>query len=296
MLERDFLLALHLTPGIGRVREQRVIAAIESERVPRFYPWSRFDFAYALREDESKLAFIELFDDYQKTVSMVEESLVIGEEQEPFITYFDQSYPPLLRESFQPPLILFYRGDLRALDLPLLSVVGTRNCTQYGLDAMRHLLPEVIEKGVGVVSGLAKGIDVMAHQTTFSAGGVAIGVVAAGLKHAYPYENRFMQEEVSQRGLLLSEYPGELLANRGHFPERNRIIAGLSAATLVVEARKKSGSLITANLALQNNRDVLAVPGSILSLESEGCNTLIEAGALPACSPSAIMRAVKLIN
>ncbi|MCO0831536.1 DNA-processing protein DprA [Fructobacillus sp. W13] len=296
MQERDFLLAIHLTKGLGRTKEARVIEAIQTGRMKRHYPWSKAALGFVLYGGHISAKDWALFENYDKAIQEVEHSLDVQVAREPFITYFDAAYPEMLRQSYQPPLILFYRGDLRSLQLPLVSVVGTRTATHYGLKALRKLLPEVIENGVGIVSGLAKGIDVMAHQITISAGGVPIGVVAAGLNRSYPYVNHLIQQEVSQQGLLLSEYPADTLAHRGHFPERNRIIAGLSSVTLVVEAKHKSGSLITANLALQNNREVMAVPGSIFSLESVGCNELIEAGSLPACSASAIMRAVKLIN
>ncbi|MBS9334732.1 DNA-processing protein DprA [Fructobacillus sp. M1-13] len=273
MKQKEFLLAIHLTKGIGLARESFIIKAISEGRAPVVYPWTLTELALIIRFDRSQKGFSTIAASYQQALQQV--ATFDGA----YLSFFDSEYPQLLREIYQPPLILFYQGDLRALRLPLLAVVGTRTATSYGQEVIRSLLPEVVQHGVGIVSGLAKGIDVMAHQTTFSAGGVPIAVIGTGLDVFYPLKNRKLQRLVGEQGLLLSEYPPGSGPQRGHFPERNRIIAGLCQATLVVEAKKRSGSLITANLALQENRSVLAIPGSIFSIESAGTNELIAAGA-----------------
>jgi DNA processing protein len=191
---------------------------------------------------------------------------------------------------------LFYQGDLQSLQLPSLSVVGTRTATPYGLSVVRELLPPIIHSGVAIVSGLARGIDVMAHQVTFAQQGVPIAVIGTGIDVVYPTKNAALQALIGEQGLLLSEYPPGTGPQRSHFPARNRIIAGLSSATLVIEAQKRSGSLITANLALQNNRDVLAVPGPIFSENSIGTNELLKAGATLVNQSQDIMTSVQAFD
>ncbi|MFK5676294.1 DNA-processing protein DprA [Ligilactobacillus sp. LYQ60] len=205
------------------------------------------------------------------------------------VTIIDDEYPALLRESYRPPVVLFYRGSLVRLHRPLLAVVGARRCTNYTREVLGELLPPLIHRQVGIVSGLAKGADRIAHEVTCRFRGVPIGVIGTGLDKAYPRENAGLQESVARSGVLLSEYPPGTGPRRHHFPERNRIIAALSSATLVTEAQLRSGSLITANLALQANRNVLAVPGPITAPTSMGTNELIQAGATPALNSVNIM-------
>ncbi|MGO1225118.1 MAG: DNA-processing protein DprA, partial [Leuconostoc falkenbergense] len=179
---------------------------------------------------------------------------------------------------------------------PNVAVVGTRTATPYGLAVMRHLLPEVVKSGIAVVSGLAKGLDVMAHQITFANSGVPIAVIGTGIDMTYPAQNQALQQQIGQQGLVLSEYPPGTGPQRSHFPARNRIIAGLSSATLVIEAQQKSGSLITANLALQNNREVMVVPGSIFSENSLGANELLRFGAKMVTKSTDIMESIQLFD
>ncbi|GAP00426.1 DNA-processing protein DprA [Fructobacillus ficulneus] len=291
MNQTQFLLALHLTAGIGKARESRIIDYInEFGQNSENYPWSLAELSQILGLAADSASYQQIQATYQQSLNLAENFLV------PFITYFDLDYPRRLREIYQPPLILFYQGNLQSLSLPALAVVGTRQASPYGLQVVRALLPEVIDTGCAIVSGLAKGIDIMAHQVTFASGGIPIGVIGTGLDRVYPRQHRILQEQVSQQGLVLSEYPPGTGPLKGHFPDRNRIIAGLASATLVVEAHLHSGSLITANLALQENRQVLAVPGSILSPSSAGANALIQAGALPVLSASDIIGSVRQLG
>ena len=205
------------------------------------------------------------------------------------VTIIDDEYPPLLRESYRPPAVLFYRGSLERLGQPLLAVVGARRCTSYTRKVLEELLPPLIHRRIGIVSGLAQGADRIAHEVTLQFQGVPVGVIGTGLDEVYPRENAGLQVEVARSGVLLSEYPPGIGPRRHHFPERNRIIAALSQATLVTEAQLRSGSLITANLALQANRNVWAVPGPIGAPMSMGTNELIQAGATPALNAANIM-------
>lgn len=283
---KQFALAIHLTSGIGFSGERKIIHSVISQKVSLHYPWpieTVVEVVGALPQHEQRIRAT-----YLTACQKAEEM------QANYLTYFDDAYPMQLREIFDPPLILFYDSNLEALSLPSLSVVGTRTATSYGLDCLRLLLPDVLREGTAIVSGLAKGIDVMAHQITFANQGVPIAVIGTGLNVAYPAKNKTLQRQIAQRGLVLSEYPNDVQPHRSHFPARNRIIAGLSSATLVVEAQRKSGSLITANYALQSNREVLAVPGSIFSGNSQGTNELLQLGAKLISSSKEIMACIQI--
>ena len=280
------LLAVHLTRGIGIKTETAIIAAVKDYRVPTSYPWP-VDVVLGFAD----VRFAPLI--RRTYMSAVQSAQQI---RESYLTYFDSAYPLRLREIFEPPLILFYAGHLEALKLPSLSIVGTRAATPYGLSVLRTLLPAVLQQDVAIVSGLAKGIDVMAHQMTLANLGVPIAVIGTGLDMAYPSAHRGLQQQIAQRGLVLSEYPAGTTPHKSHFPARNRIIAGLSSATLVVEAKMKSGSLITANLALQNNREVLAIPGSLFSATAQGTNELLQLGAKLVMNPTDILESVQILD
>ncbi len=195
-------------------------------------------------------------------------------------TIFDKEYPSLLKQIYDPPWVLYCKGNLSLLAHPmLLSVVGTRHPTKYAYDELKILLPPLIEKNITIVSGLAIGIDQYAHEITLNALGKTIAVCAFGFDHIYPRSNATLFHTLSDSQLVLSEYPPFVKAKKWHFPERNRIISGLSLSTLIVEAKERSGSLITADTALQQNRDVFALPGRLSQEESLGTNHLIQQGA-----------------
>ncbi len=207
-----------------------------------------------------------------------------------FLTILDKRYPSQLQEIYSPPVVLFYQGDLELLDSKkLLGVVGARQCSSYALQALTQLLPNVIQQKLILVSGLAKGVDGLSHQLALKHHGKTIAVIGNGLDISYPSCNRALQTQIAHAGLLLSEYPLESRPLKYHFPLRNRIIAGLCQTVLVVEARHHSGSLITANLALQENRNVFALPGRINDIYSTGCNELIAAGAKPVLNSNDIL-------
>ncbi|MEX0380655.1 DNA-processing protein DprA [Leuconostoc sp. MS02] len=280
------LLAIHLTQGIGMTTEARIIGAINDNLLPIIYPWP-LDLILQITNhsyhDSIRATYVHAL---QRASNF----------KAHYITYYDQIYPQRLREIFEPPLVLFYEGQLAALNLPSLSVVGTRSATAYGLKSLRQLLPPVIQSGAAIVSGLAQGIDVMAHQITFATSGVPIAVIGTGTDIAYPKRNASLQKQIGQQGLIISEYAPGVGPQRSHFPARNRIIAGLSSATLVIEAKIKSGSLITANIALQNNREVLSVPGSIFSEESQGTNELLSLGAKLVTKPQDIIESIQILD
>ena len=196
--------------------------------------------------------------------------------------YFDQQFPQLLREIPDPPLVLFYAGDVRLLTDPGIAIVGARRCTTVGRHLAETLARDIAVQGVHVVSGLALGIDGAAHRGALKASdaGKTIAVLGAGLHTIYPSRHASLARQIVARGgLLLSEYPPGTPPRPFRFPERNRLISGLSIATVVVEACDRSGSLITARLAAEQGRDVLAFPGPVGNLVSKGCHRLIQEGA-----------------
>lgn len=196
-----------------------------------------------------------------------------------YLFHDSPDYPPLLAESDGAPPILTLRGDTAVALQPCVAVVGARNASAAAVKLARQFASELAEAGFTVVSGLARGIDEAAHRGALATG-KTVGVIASGIDIAYPPEHRDLQADIAQQGLLLAEQPPGTEPLGRHFPARNRIIAGLAAGTLVVEAAPKSGSLITARLAAEFGREVMAVPGSPLEPRAQGCNELIREGAV----------------
>jgi len=210
------------------------------------------------------------------------------------LTWEDEAYPRHLRNIYDPPPLLYVRGELRPEDEWAVAVVGTRRATVYGKEATRQLSGGLARNGITIVSGLARGIDAQAHRAALDAGGRTIAVLGCGVDVIYPPEHRRLAEEIIRHGALISEYPLGTRPEASNFPPRNRIISGLSLAVVIVEAGARSGALITADFAADQGRDVFAVPGSIFQRGSEGCNRLIREGAIPALSVSDILEELNL--
>jgi DNA processing protein len=191
----------------------------------------------------------------------------------------DARYPPLLRDIYDAPPLLFVRGRIELLDTLMIAVVGTRRPTPYGTTAASRLSRDLAEAGLTIVSGMARGIDTSAHRAALEAGGDTIAVFGCGIDQIYPAENRKLAEEIANRGVVISEFPMGAPPYPQNFPVRNRIISGMSAGVLVVEGSEYSGSAITAKLAAEQNREVFAVPGNITQKTSWGPNLLIKQGA-----------------
>lgn len=197
-----------------------------------------------------------------------------------FIACIDPDYPRGLHEIGDAPFALRYRGRRELLGRPAVAVVGSRAASPYGKNAARMIARRLSDAGVTVVSGLARGIDTAAHETALDHTGSTIAVLGTSIDVAYPKQNRALMREIGDKGLLLSEFPARTEASRPNFPVRNRLIAGLSLGVVVVEANERSGSLITARLAMEQGREVFAVPGSIFSPSSWGPHRLIQDGAM----------------
>ncbi|SEK37912.1 DNA processing protein [Carnobacterium iners] len=257
--------------GIGPISQVRMVAALVDNYKLTVYQLAQL----ANLPSKNKEAFL-------KSYALIElESLKkkYASQDIQWITILDNYYPEYLKQIYNPPALLFYRGNVRLLRDNSLAIVGSRKNTPYGSMVLDRLLPELIKKELVTVSGLAKGIDCAVHEKTILLGGKTIAVIGTGLDYSYPYEHKKLQKEIGDHHLVISEYPIGIKPLPYHFPMRNRIIAGVSLGTLVVEAQSQSGSLITANFALQEGREVFAVPGPITSLYSEGTNQLITQGA-----------------
>ena len=194
------------------------------------------------------------------------------------ISIMDPEYPEELLWMHNPPVLLFYSGNIDLLKQPKIAVVGSRSCSRTGIQSVEKIINELNNELI-VVSGLAKGIDAAAHYAAIRNGGKTIGVIGTGLDVFYPRSNKQLQKYMSGSHLVLTEYGPGQSPQKHHFPERNRIIAGLSRAVIVAEARMRSGSLITCERAMEEGRDVFAIPGSILDGRSDGCHHLIQEGA-----------------
>ena len=195
------------------------------------------------------------------------------------ISFFSERYPESLKNIPQPPLALFYEGNIDFLEYPSIAMVGARLATPYASQVLYQFIPKLVLENLVIVSGLAKGVDRLSHELAILAGGKTIGVIGCGLDRCYPKEVSNLFQEMKQKQLVLSEYPLGTPIKKHHFPMRNRIIAGLTQGTCVIEAKERSGSLITAQLALDNGKEVFAIPGEILSGQSSGCHRLIQDGA-----------------
>ena len=233
-------------------------------------PFVLGDVKFSLPEETSK--WLETFD-------WVASFEIMKVEKVKILTILDAVYARRLKEIYLPPIVLFYKGELSLLNERLVALVGSREHSNYAKQCTKTIVQDLVQKKIGIISGLAKGVDSLAHLECLKDDGKTIAVIGSGLDVVYPPENANLYKEIGEKGLIISEYPLGSRPLKFHFPYRNRIIAGLSHGVCVIEAKEKSGSLITANIALSENREVFAIPGSIFSSHSKGTNQLIEAGA-----------------
>lgn len=215
-------------------------------------------------------------------------------EENHLLTWESVEYPALLKEIADPPVVLYAQGQLCALKQPTLAVIGSRNPSITGCDNAKHFAKDIAAYGVTIVSGLALGIDGQAHLGCLASKGQTIAVLGTGIDCIYPRRHMKLAQQIKESGLLISEFPLKSPPIAGHFPRRNRIISGLSLCILVIEAAIKSGSLITARMALEQNRDVLAIPGSIHNPLARGCHYLLQQGAKLVTSVNDVLHELRL--
>ena len=282
---RACLVALSSLPGLGPAT---LLAVDRSGAVSAWHALraGRGRRVAALAEADGRRPSADVLDRMTRAASLIEPSAVLARHEadgQRVLCLGDPDYPERLREDDAPPAVVFARGDLARLDGPCVAIVGTRNATQLGRVMAAALAVDLADRGISIVSGLALGIDAAAHEPLVarSAGGGPIGVIATGLDRAYPRRHDLLHKQVAARGLLLSESPMGSSPTRWRFPARNRIIATLAHAVVVVESRSSGGSMLTATEAVARDRPVLAVPGHPTSAASTGTLDLICDGALP---------------
>lgn len=267
-------LRLRLAPGIGSVRFLRLVEALGSPEAVLKAPWERLAAIKGISPELAQgIAKGKLGGDPKAELKR------LGEMGGRVVTLEHEEYPPLLKSVFAPPPMLYVLGDLEPCRQGGVAIVGSRASSHYGRRVAQEVARDLALAGKSVISGLARGIDTMAHKAALDAGGHTVGVLGCGLDRAYPRENRDLIKEMAAKGAVISEFPLGTPPAAGNFPVRNRVISGLSQAVVIVEAGRKSGSLITARHALDQGREVFAVPGPVGSPQSEGCHDLIRQGA-----------------
>lgn len=268
-----YWMGFQLIPNIGPVRTRQLIDHFGSPEHAWLAPES------ALRATGLSTDLVAGIVDSRRAIDLEREIEKLATHGVQAISIDHPKYPRLLKHIPSPPTVLYMKGSYEPLDDLAIGIVGTRRSTTYGADMARTISGELANAGVTIVSGLARGIDTIAHDAALRAGGRTLAICGCGLDIIYPPQNRKLAAAIIEGGALISEYPLGVPPDGPHFPARNRIISGLSRGVLVVEAPKRSGALITTNFALDQGREVYAVPGSALSKVSEGCHELIRAGA-----------------
>ncbi len=265
-------LALRLVPGLGTVGSLKLLEKLKSPQAIFRASASELEGAgmspAQARNIASGCSFEDAVDQQQKMINAGAQLISIQ----------DPRYPPRLRQIFDPPITLFAIGRTELMPTPSIGVVGTRSPTPYGMAAAERLSADLSRAGLTIVSGMARGIDAAAHQAALKEGGDTVAILGCGVDLVYPSNNRRLYDEISNKGLLLSEFPMAAPAFPQNFPIRNRIVSGLSIGVLIVEGAQHSGSAITAKLAMDQGREVFAVPGNITSKMSWGPNLLIKEG------------------
>ncbi|MFO3797040.1 MAG: DNA-processing protein DprA [Anaerolineales bacterium] len=273
MEEKRYWVGFNLVKGIGAVRLKRLIEAFGSAEAAwqaSSLEWQMHGLSPRLCERleavRSSDALERLWEQIQKQGIQV-------------LTWDDAAYPPRLREIEQPPPVLYVRGEILPEDDFAVAIVGTRRITPYGRQVTEEIASFLAAQGLTIISGLARGVDGVAHQAALRVGGRTIAVLGHGVDQIYPPEHRRLAEQIMEQGALVSDYPPGTPPEAANFPPRNRIISGLAQAVIITEAGENSGALITAEFAANQGREVFAVPGSIFAPQSRGCNRLIQQGA-----------------
>ena len=292
MTESDALLVLNAVDGLGNARIKKIIDHLGSAA----------DF-FRLKDRELKQFYddqivspkiIKNIQDFPKDNYLKKEYNLVQFHHVELLTYKDADFPKLLKEIPDSPLVLYVRGNAKALNTPSIAMVGSRRASAYGLSMAEKFSGELAQAGVTIVSGMARGIDSACHRAALKVKGTTIAVFGCGLCHVFPPENKELAQEISLSGALVSEFSMETFPMPYHFPKRNRIVSGLSLGVVVLEASAQSGALITSDFALEQGREVFAIPGKIDQPNAQGVNRLIKEGAKLATCVEDILEELKL--
>lgn len=280
-----FLLALHTVEGLGPIRLKKLVDHFGDPKLI----WLEN------RKTLKELSVPEgVIDKLEQARQEIDPDKLVAQYQQTeinWLTIFDEDYPPTLKQIYDPPVLFYFKGEIKRRDNQAIAVVGTRKVTGYGRAVTEKFTYDLATAGLTIVSGLARGVDSIAHRTAIDAGGRTIAVLGGGLNKIFPPENvSLVKKIIAGSGAVISEFPPDYPSLPGNFPTRNRIIAGMSRAVLVTEAAEDSGSLITARLALECGREVFAIPGPITSNLSKGPADLIKEGATLAFEPADLLQ------
>ncbi|MBT3322751.1 MAG: DNA-protecting protein DprA [Anaerolineae bacterium] len=288
MNPKSYWIGINLVKGIGAVRLRSLLEFFgDAERAWEASPED-------LRSAGLSPAIVKRFIHTRENVDLQKIWDDIASKNIRVMNWEDADYPARLREIAQPPPILYLQGEIREEDAWAVAIVGTRRVTAYGRQVTEEIATFLAQKGITIVSGLARGVDGIAHQAALKAGGRTLAVLGSGVNRIYPPEHRNLAKSITQAGAVLSDYAPDTPPEGSNFPPRNRIISGLSMASIIIEAGKTSGALITANFALEQGREIFALPGNIYAPQSKGPNKLIQNGAHPLLSPRDILEVLDL--
>ncbi len=274
MDSKEAFIALNLVEGVGPVRVRQLLEHFGDAPAILRAPKSSLMQVRGIGEDTA-----ESIANWQKSVDLAGELKRIADFGCEVLIQSDEHYPELLRQIYDPPIVLYVKGALTAKDRNAVAMVGTRQTTHYGVETARKLAYQLAYVGVTVVSGGARGIDTASHQGALAAKGRTVAVLGTGINLVFPSENAELFERIAANGAVITQFPFNRPADKQSFPIRNRIVAGMTLGTIVVEANLTSGALITANMAVECGRQIFAVPGRIDSPRSKGCHELIKKGA-----------------
>jgi len=289
-LKHRYWIALNMTGGVGAARARLLIDKFGTPEMA----WNASDDAL-MESGLDKRTLAKLLQN-RKEIDLEAACNAIDAAGLHVLTWDSENYPRNLRKVFNCPPVLFTHGEIKEQDDFAVAIVGTRTPTSSGIEITKMICDGLARKGVTIVSGLARGIDAVAHDTTINAGGRTIAVLGFGMDNMYPSEHTELAARVANQGALVTEFPLGTIPNSGNFPARNRIISGLSLAVVVIESLDVGGSLITAKYALAQGRQIMAVPGDVFSAYSRGTNDLIKNGAQPVTSAEEIMARLEEIR
>jgi DNA processing protein len=290
MSELRYWLGFSLAPDIGGVRIQQLLSFFGSLEAA----WSASPKQW--QEAGIPPSTVSALEQHRTNIKLEAEVYKVAHSGAHLLCLTDEAYPRLLKKVHNPPAVLYVRGEWTAFDELALTIVGTRRATRYGRDAAFQLARDLAEQNVTIVSGLAQGIDGAAHEGALAARGRTVAVLGCGIDKMYPREHTELAQRIAENGALISEFPMGTPPNAANFPRRNRILSGLSLGVLVAEAPEKSGALITAELALEQGREVFAVPQSIFSLMGKATNRLIQEGAQLVMSANDILETLNIAH
>jgi DNA processing protein len=268
------ILALSLVPGLG---PRRIAALVD--KVPDTEEIFSMPDSWLAEVLGSRFKGADELRSVRQSEEYAEELEYIESENITTLCFKDEGYPDTLRNIYDPPPIIFYKGEIKTEDINAIAIVGSRRSSSYGDQMAENFSQGLVEKGVTIISGLARGIDLAAHKGALSSGGRTLAVMGSGFRHIYPPEASGIVPQICERGAVITEYPSKMAPSRISFPRRNRIISALCKGVVVVEAAEKSGALITVDFALEQGKEVFAVPGRADISTSRGTNALIQNGA-----------------